>query len=102
MPSSVVLINVFSVAKEHESEFVKMWTEALEFIKNEPGFIEAKFHKSLDSNAQFPFINVAHWDSQETWKAAFDKLQVQEFTKQVPFEQIPALYTEVVVYVRQE
>ncbi len=92
MEKPVVLINVFSVPKGKEEEFAKMWTEALEFIKNEPGFIDAKLHRSLDPNAQFQFINVAHWESQEDWKAAFSKLASQEFVKQVPYEQIPALF----------
>jgi heme-degrading monooxygenase HmoA len=98
MTSSVVLINVFSVAENHEAEFVKMWTEALELIKNEPGFIDAKLHKSLDPKAQFQFINVAHWESQEAWKVAFDKLQLEELTQQVPYEQTPALYQVAVQY----
>jgi heme-degrading monooxygenase HmoA len=98
MTSPVVLINVFSVTENHEAEFVKMWAEALELIKNEPGFIDAKLHKSLDPNARFQFINIAHWESQEAWKAAFDKLQIEEFTQQVPYEQTPALYQVAVQY----
>ncbi len=78
-----------------------MWAEVLDFIKNEPGFIDANLHRSLDPNARFQFINVAHWENQEAWQAAFDKLQAQELTKQVPFEQIPALY-EVAVHFERE
>ncbi|WP_313949410.1 antibiotic biosynthesis monooxygenase family protein [Leptolyngbya sp. FACHB-261] len=96
-----MLINTFSIPQGKEEEFVKMWTEALEFIKNEPGFIDAKLHRSLDPNAQFQFINVAHWETRDAWQAAFDKLQPQELTKQVSFEQIPALY-EVAVHFKRE
>ncbi|GAA6621558.1 antibiotic biosynthesis monooxygenase family protein [Scytonema sp. NUACC26] len=101
MTVPVVLINLFSVPQGKEEEFAKMWTEALEFIKNEPGFIDANLHRSLDPNAQFQFINVAHWENQESWHSAFAKLQPQELTKQVPFEQIPALY-EVAVHFQRE
>ncbi|MBW4636052.1 MAG: antibiotic biosynthesis monooxygenase [Iphinoe sp. HA4291-MV1] len=76
-------------------------TEALEFIKNEPGFIDAKLYRSLDPNAQFQFVNVAHWENQEASQAAFEKLQLQELTKQVSFEQIPALY-QVEVHLEKE
>lgn len=65
MKSPVVLINVFSVPQGKEEEFAKMWTEALEFIKNEPSFIDTTLHRSRDSNARFQFINVAHWDDRE-------------------------------------
>lgn len=101
MDAPIVLINVFSVPPGKEEEFAKMWTEALELIKNEPGFIDANLHRSLDSNARFQFVNVAHWETQEAWQAAFDKLQLQELTKQIPFEQFPALY-EVAVHFERE
>jgi heme-degrading monooxygenase HmoA len=101
MDAPIVLINVFSVVQGQEEEFAQMWTEALEFIKNEPGFIDAKLHRSLEPNARFKFVNVAHWETQEAWQSAFDKLQLQELTKQIPFEQIPALY-EVAVHFERE
>ena len=33
----VMLLNLFSVEQGKEEEFAQMWTEALEFIKNELG-----------------------------------------------------------------
>jgi heme-degrading monooxygenase HmoA len=101
MDAPIVLINVFSVEQGKEEEFAKMWTEALALIKNEPGFIDTNLHRSLDPNARFQFINVAHWETQEAWQAAFDKLQLQELTQQISFEQIPALY-EVAVHLERE
>lgn len=100
MAAPVVLINLFSVPQGKE-EFARMWTQALEFIKNEPGFVDANLHRSLDPNSQFQFVNVAHWENQEAWQAALGKLQLQELTKQVPFGQIPALY-EVAVHFGRE
>ena len=64
MTTPAVLINLFSIPQDKEEEFVRMWTEALEFIQNEPGFIDDNLHRSLESNAQFQFINVAHWETQ--------------------------------------
>jgi heme-degrading monooxygenase HmoA len=55
MDAPIVLINVFSVPQGQEEEFTKMWTEALEFIKHEPGFIDANLHRSLEPNARFHF-----------------------------------------------
>ncbi|HEY9847786.1 MAG TPA: antibiotic biosynthesis monooxygenase, partial [Candidatus Caenarcaniphilales bacterium] len=74
---------------------------ALELIKNEPGFIDANLHRSLEPNARFQFVNVAHWETQEAWQVAFKKLQLQELTKRVPFEQIPALYKVAVHFERE-
>jgi heme-degrading monooxygenase HmoA len=92
MSSSVVLINVFSVLQGSEEQFIKVWTEALELMKNEPGFIDAKLHRSIDKDAKFQFINVAHWESAEAWKNAFSKPQLKAVGSQALFEQNPALY----------
>ncbi|MBD2074598.1 antibiotic biosynthesis monooxygenase [Phormidium sp. FACHB-592] len=96
MTAPVVLINVFSVPPHQEAAFINLWTEALERSKNEPGFIDAKLHKSLDPNARFEFINIAHWESEAAWQTAFDKLPGAALTQQVPYEQNLALYQVVV------
>ncbi|MBW4447614.1 MAG: antibiotic biosynthesis monooxygenase [Spirirestis rafaelensis WJT71-NPBG6] len=92
MSSPVVLINVFSVPQGSEEQFIKVWTEALELMKNEPGFIDAKLHRSLEKDARFQFINVAHWESPEAWKNAFSKPQLKAVGSQALFEENPALY----------
>ena len=92
MSSPVVLINVFSVPQGSEEQFIKFWTEALELMKNEPGFINAKLHRSLEKDTRFQFINVAHWESPEAWKNALSKPQFQAVGSQASFEENPALY----------
>ncbi|MBW4599312.1 MAG: antibiotic biosynthesis monooxygenase [Calothrix sp. FI2-JRJ7] len=92
MASSVVLINVFTVPQGKEDEFIKIWNETGQFLKNASGFIDAKLHRSLDANARFQFINVAHWESVEAYEAAISEHQPKE--KQVAWlEANPALYT---------
>lgn len=92
MQSPVVLINVFSVPKGEEEVFLNVWTAALELMKNEPGLIEAKLHRSLDLEARFQFINVAQWESSQAWEAAFSKPELKAIASQATFEQNPALY----------
>ena len=94
MDSSVVLINVFSVPQGVESEFLDKWYQIAELMKNEPGFIETKLHRSLDPTARFQFINIAKWSSQSTWQTAFSKHVSQQeiFEQQLLIEANPALY----------
>ena len=49
----VTLINVFSVPKEKEDEFVKWWQDVKATITKQPGFMSGKFHRSIkpDSNS---------------------------------------------------
>lgn len=91
MKLSVVLINIFSVPKGMEEEFIKTWNETGQFLKSAPGFIDAKLHRSLDSDARFQFINVAHWESAEAYQAAISEHEPKE--KQLSWlEATPALY----------
>ena len=96
MQSALVLINVFSVPKGNEEEFLKMWKETAQEMKNQPGFIDTKLHRSLDENARFEFINVAHWESKEAWQAAMSNVAIKE--RQTPAEANPALYEVAVQY----
>jgi heme-degrading monooxygenase HmoA len=63
MPSPVILINVFEVPAGKEKEFVTWWNQSSVVLKQEPGFIDAKLHRSLKPGARFQFINVAHWET---------------------------------------
>ncbi|MCC5647357.1 antibiotic biosynthesis monooxygenase [Nostoc sp. CHAB 5824] len=102
MQSLVVLINPFSIPKGREEEFLKMWNEVAQYMKDQPGFIDLKLHRSLDPDARFQFINIAHWQSAEAWQTAMSKVEpkVQELSQQLPFEveSSPALYRPEVEY----
>ncbi|MEH2152559.1 antibiotic biosynthesis monooxygenase family protein [Nostoc sp.] len=40
MDLPVVLINVFSVQRGLENEFLRKWNQTAQLMKNEPGFID--------------------------------------------------------------
>lgn len=67
----ITLINVFEVTQAgKEDEFIQLWNETAHIMTKEPGFIDTKLHRSLDAGARFQFINIAHWESPETWQQA--------------------------------
>lgn len=91
MTSPVTLINVFAVPQGREAEFIQIWNKTGQSLKNASGFIDAKLHRSLDPNARFQFINVAHWESVDAYRAAISEHEPQE--KHVSWlEANPALY----------
>ncbi len=91
MTKPVVLINVFAVSPEMETEFLKTWHETCEFMRTSPGFIDTTLHRSLDANSRFRFVNIAHWESSEAYKAALARHEPGE--KHLSIEANPALYT---------
>lgn len=75
MPSPVVLINVFEVPAGTENEFIAWWKRCSEALKQETGFIDAKLHRNLKAGGRFQFVNVAHWETEESLTIARIKNQ---------------------------
>jgi heme-degrading monooxygenase HmoA len=66
----VILINPFEVPQENDDEFLRGWTQAADFLRQQPGFISARLHRALSPDARFRFINVAEWESPEHFQKA--------------------------------
>lgn len=97
---AVTLINLFSVPKDKEDDFVKWWQEVKGSITKQPGFLSGKFHKSIKSDNKFNFINVAVWESEEIYWKAYEKSVTPMKAKlaQLGVEMVPALYNVVFEY----
>ncbi|MDF0651931.1 MAG: antibiotic biosynthesis monooxygenase [Nitrospira sp. LK265] len=91
---SVTLINVFSVPKAKEEEFVKWWQDIKDGITKQEGFISGKFHKSIKPDSKYNFINVALWENEEVYWKGYDKSVTPMKAKlgQLGVEMTPALY----------
>jgi heme oxygenase (mycobilin-producing) len=94
----VVLINVFSVPKGQEEEFLQRWGKHAEALIHEPGFIRTKLHRSLDPEAQFNFINVAHWESVEAFRKAIGRPEYQQLGRLTQFGSTAGLYNVHIEY----
>ena len=91
---AVTLINVFSVPKSKEDEFVQWWQDVKVHITAQPGFISGKFHRSIKPDSRYNFINVAIWDNEEVYWKAYEKSVTPMKSKlaQLEVEMVPALY----------
>jgi heme-degrading monooxygenase HmoA len=90
----VTLINVFSVPKGKEDEFVKWWQDVKADITKQSGFISGKFHKSIKPESKFNFINVAIWENEDLYWKAYEKSAAPMKSKldDMGAEMVPALY----------
>ena len=87
----VTLINAFEVSLGDEPMFLEQWKKTSEQAKVQPGFIKTGLHRALHDDARFLYVNVAVWESEEAYHAAFKHIVVQE--KSVPSVHAnPALY----------
>lgn len=97
--STVILINPIEIPAEDEESFLSVWLQAAEHMRHAPGFRSLRFHKSLDPQAKFLFVNVAEWESREQWQEAVRTQPVritEEMQKCWPASGYPALYQMIV------
>ena len=91
---AVTLINVFSVPKGRENDFVTWWEDVKTSITSQQGFISGKFHRSIRSESRYNFINIALWENEEVYWKAYEKsvTPMKAKLEQLEVEMVPALY----------
>jgi heme-degrading monooxygenase HmoA len=87
-------MNRFQVPVGRDQEFFSLWQQVNNYMSCKKGYIGHKLHRSLAPDAQYRFVNVAQWASQEDFNAAHDDgfraLVVQPAWRASPSS--PALY----------
>jgi heme-degrading monooxygenase HmoA len=72
----VTLINVFTVAQEDQQRLVNVLVDATQKVmKNQPGFVSANIHRSLDGTR---VANYAQWRSREAFEAMLRNQEAAE------------------------
>ena len=91
---AVTLINVFSVPKGKEADFVRWWQDVKTNITAQEGFVSGKFHRSLRPESRYNFINVAIWENEELYWRADEKsvTPMKAALEHLDVEMVPALY----------
>jgi quinol monooxygenase YgiN len=71
----VTLINSFTVAPEHQDELVALLVRATEEVmRQQPGFISASIHQSVDGTR---VANYAQWASKAHFEAMLQNVQAK-------------------------
>jgi quinol monooxygenase YgiN len=72
----VTLINIFTVRPEHQQRLVDVLVDATQTVmRNQPGFVSANIHKSLDGTR---VTNYAQWQSPEAFEAMLQNQEAAE------------------------
>ena len=71
----IVLINPFTVPEGKVEESIVFWEKARDFLKEQPGYVSTKLHKSLKPDATYELVNVAVWESAEAFMMASQKMR---------------------------
>ena len=84
MDEPVVLINAFEVPTGDDDAFLESWERSRAFLSGQEGYLSTRLHRSLSPDAEFHFVNVALWRSQQDFQAA---------TSQPAFREAPVPFT---------
>jgi heme-degrading monooxygenase HmoA len=76
-PEPVVLINAFEVPEGEDETFLAGWERQRAFLSTHEGYLSTRLHRSLSPNADFRFVNVAHWHSEQAFRAATSQSELR-------------------------
>ena len=89
---NVILINPFEVPEgTDDDQFLRGWERAANYMRERPGFVSSRLHRSLAPDARFRFINIAEWESSQSFQAAVGSEEFGEIASGGPLGS-PALY----------
>ena len=91
--ADVVLINVFEVPDGRLEQVIAAWRDARAFLRAQPGYIDTALHRSVHGDDRFALINVARWESAESFRAAIAAMRAAGVFPDIPGLGVnPALY----------
>ena len=67
--NAVVLVNIFTLTKADEEEFLHAWRDDVLFMKQQPGFISTQLHRAVGESPTY--LNYEVWESTAHFRAAF-------------------------------
>lgn len=97
----------FEVPTDNIDRFLSFWQKTREEMVKQPGIIGGVFHRSIDPDGPFQFINVARWQSAEELESGLqatgealqrDGIEVAETLKDLGVKVTQNNYTEEVRY----
>ena len=93
----IVLINLFTVAREDEVALLKAWEYDADFMKEQPGYISTQLHQGLAGSSTF--INYAVWQDVESFRNAFTNPEFQRRIRDYPASAVasPHLFKKLAV-----
>jgi heme-degrading monooxygenase HmoA len=81
----VVLINAFEVPEGADEAFLKGWERSRDFLARQEGYLSARLHRSLSPDADFRFVNVALWESEQAFRDATSRPEFRNAPVPFPF-----------------
>jgi heme oxygenase (mycobilin-producing) len=86
----VTLMNRFQVEPGRDDEFLALWTRTSQYFRRQPGFLSLRLHRAVSTEAEYRWVNVANWDSEEHFRAAHTTDEFRAAVTQPGWENFPS------------
>lgn len=86
----VTLMNRFAVRPERDEAFLALWTETSKYFTAQPGFVSLRLHRAVSSDAEYRWVNVANWESEEHFRAAHGTEEFRRVVTQPGWAEFPS------------
>jgi heme oxygenase (mycobilin-producing) len=86
----VTLMNRFAVRPERDDAFHALWTETSKYFRAQPGFVSLRLHRAVSSDAEYRWVNVANWESEEHFRAAHGTEEFRRVVTQPGWDEFPS------------
>ena len=71
-PGNMVLVDVIRLDETRMAGYASMWEQANAHMRAKPGCVGASLYRTLDTGNPIKFINLAEWESSDSFFAALD------------------------------
>jgi heme-degrading monooxygenase HmoA len=93
MAEPVILINAFEVPAAGAEDFIAGWERVRDYLGSQPGYLDTALHQALAPDAEFQFVNIAHWRTAGDFMAAMQSPGFREVAAGLAsYRSHPALY----------
>jgi heme oxygenase (mycobilin-producing) len=91
-PGGVVLINAFEVPPDANDAFLAAWEATRQFLRDQPGYLATRLHRSLSPDTRFRFVNIGRYESPQAFQAAVGQPGFREAAAAIQHRAHPSLY----------
>ncbi len=93
MSEPVTLINAFEVPSGDADQFIAACERTRDYLATQHGHVDTALHQAVSPNADFQFVNVAHWQTPADFIAAIQSPGFQQTAAGLSgYQAHPALY----------
>jgi heme-degrading monooxygenase HmoA len=91
-PGGVVLINAFEVPTDGDDAFLAAWEQTRVFLRDQPGYLATRLHRSLSPETDFRFVNIGRYTSPQAFQAAIGQPEFRQAAAAIQHRAHPSLY----------